>query len=154
LAELIAPSEWGQEMHRRSRSIAGLVFPIAALVVQCSFAQAAGGKPTLGTPASPPPSSSQAAPAVSTPTAPTPTAPATGAGTAPAAIPVAEVATRAAQVPNLLRSLTQQLATSTEIETIRRRLHTVHERMDIELVAAEAILRAQPTLDVSRRCSG
>jgi potassium-dependent mechanosensitive channel len=61
---------------------------------------------------------------------------------------MAEVATRAAQVPNLLRALTEPLAAQAEIETIRKDLHEAREQMDLELAAGELLLRTQPTLDV------
>jgi len=63
-------------------------------------------------------------------------------------IPVAEVATRAAQVPDLIRVLTEPLASDAELEAIRKRLHVAREQMDRELAASETLLRAQPTLDV------
>ncbi len=59
-----------------------------------------------------------------------------------------EVATRAAQVPELLRTLTGSLAETAESETIRRRLHEARARVDFELADAETILRRHPTLDV------
>ncbi len=63
-----------------------------------------------------------------------------------AAIPVAEVATRAAEVLSLLPALTAQLAPSAEIETIRKRLPALRGQIDLELAAMESILREQPTL--------
>jgi small-conductance mechanosensitive channel len=74
------------------------------------------------------------------------TAPAAPAAPAPGAIPLAEVATRAAQVPGLLRALTEPLAPSAAIEAIRRRLPEEREQMGFELVAAGSILSARPTL--------
>jgi len=65
-----------------------------------------------------------------------------------AAIPVAEVATRAAQVPNLLRSVTEPLPAGATIEVIRKRLPEVRKQMDLEVAAASAILRGEPTLDM------
>ena len=65
-----------------------------------------------------------------------------------AAIPVAEVATRAAQVPNLLRTVTEPLAAGAEIELIRKRLPELHKQIDLELAAASTILSAEPTLDM------
>jgi small-conductance mechanosensitive channel len=75
-------------------------------------------------------------------------------GTAPApapppsaAISMAEVATRAAAVPNLLRALTEPLAPVTEVETILRRLPSLRAEIDLDLAAAGSILQGQPTLD-------
>src|SRR5439155_18506768 len=65
-----------------------------------------------------------------------------------AAIPVAEVATRAAQVPNLLRSVTEPLPAGATIEVIRKRLPEVRKQMDLEVAAGSAILRGEPTLDM------
>jgi small-conductance mechanosensitive channel len=65
-----------------------------------------------------------------------------------AAIPVAEVATQAAQVPNILRALTEPLAPSAEIELIRKRLPGLREQLELELAAAATILRGRPTLDM------
>ena len=61
---------------------------------------------------------------------------------------MAEVATRAAQVPNLLRALTEPLAEQAEIATIRKHLHEARKQTDLELAAGEMLLRTQPTLDV------
>jgi potassium efflux system protein len=84
-------------------------------------------------------------------TAPT-SAPARAPTAAPAAdspaIPVAEIATRAAQVPNVIRTLVTQIAPNAEIETIRERLPELRQQMDLELMGAETILRSQPTLDM------
>jgi len=67
------------------------------------------------------------------------------------AIPVAEVATRAAEVPNLLRALTAPLAQSAEVETIRNQLPDLRRRIDTDTAAVVGILRRQPTLDVPKR---
>lgn len=80
-------------------------------------------------------------------TAPTPSPPASE-PTISAAIPVAEVATRAAQVPDLLRSLTQPVAETAETETIKKHLEDARTQIDLEMTGAEAILRGRPTLDV------
>jgi potassium efflux system protein len=94
-------------------------------LVQFSLAEAEGqGSPTKTLPAAP---------------APTP---------ASSAIPVAEVATRAAQVPELLRTLTEPLAENAESETIRRHLHEARAQVELELTDAETTLRSHPTLDV------
>ena len=63
-------------------------------------------------------------------------------------IPVAEIATRAAQVPNVIRALVAQIAPNAEIDTIRERLPEVRQQMDLELMGAETILRSLPTLDM------
>jgi hypothetical protein len=83
----------------------------------------------------------QAPPTKTVPAAPSP-APASD------AIPVAEVATRAAQIPELLRTLTEPLAENAESETIRRRLHEARAQVELELADAETTLRGHPTLDV------
>ena len=67
---------------------------------------------------------------------------------APIAIPVAEVATRAAEVPDLLRSLTQPVAVTMETEAIKKRLEDARAQIDLEIGTAETILRSHPTLDV------
>ena len=64
----------------------------------------------------------------------------------PAAIPMAEIATRAAEMSNLLRSLTP--TPSAEIKAIETRLSEARDKMDLELGAAASVLRAQPTLDM------
>src|SRR5262245_5553828 len=65
-----------------------------------------------------------------------------------AAIPVAEVATRAAQVPELVRTLSEPVAETAETETIKKRLADARAQIDLEMGAAETILRGHPTLDV------
>ena len=68
------------------------------------------------------------------------------------AIPVAEVATRAAQVPNLLRSITEPLAAGAELGAemvlIRKRVPELRQQIDLEVAAASTILQAEPTLDM------
>jgi small-conductance mechanosensitive channel len=64
------------------------------------------------------------------------------------AIPVAQVATRAAEVPALLRALTGPLAPSVEIEAIRGHLAALRAQIDLDLPEVVRILRDQPTLDV------
>jgi hypothetical protein len=56
-----------------------------------------------------------------------------------AVIPVAELATRAAQVPSLIRTLIEPVTPNAEIESIRERLPELRKQMDLELVAAETI---------------
>ncbi len=72
------------------------------------------------------------------------TAPASPASTA---IPVTEVATRAAEVPGLLRALTEPLAPSAEIEAIRKGLPALHQEIGEALGAGAVILQAEPTLN-------
>jgi hypothetical protein len=108
-----------------SRSLLGLSLSALALLVQFSLGEAEGqGSPTKTVPAAPSP-----APASS-------------------AIPVADVATRAAQMPELLRTLTEPLAENAESDTIRRRLHEARTQVELELADAETTLRSHPTLDV------
>jgi potassium-dependent mechanosensitive channel len=104
-------------------SLVGLLLSALVLLVQCSGAEA------------------QAPPSPRSPAVPS-LAP------SPDAIPVVEVATRAAQVPALLRRLTGPLAETAENETIRRHLREARARVDFELADAETILRGHPTLDV------
>ena len=61
---------------------------------------------------------------------------------------MAEIATRAAQVPTVIRTLVAQIAPSAEIDTIRERLPELRQQMNLELMGAETILRSQPTLDM------
>ena len=65
----------------------------------------------------------------------------------PVAIPVEEVATRAAEVPNLLRVLTEPLGPSAQIEAIGQRLPEVRQQTDRDLASAVSILQGQPTFD-------
>lgn len=76
--------------------------------------------------------------------------PATTAPPPPAstAIPVAQVATRAAEVPALLRALAGPLAPSVEIAAIRTDLAELRAQIDLDLPETVRILRDQPTLDV------
>jgi predicted PurR-regulated permease PerM len=64
---------------------------------------------------------------------------------APAAIPLAEVATKATEVSNLLRNMSTQFAPSHEIETIGRQLQEGSVQIDLELSETMKVLRAQPT---------
>jgi small-conductance mechanosensitive channel len=83
------------------------------------------------------------------PVTPAPVAPAPlVAPPAPVAIPMAEVATRAAEVAPLLRTLSEPLAPSPQIETIRRIFPEVRERVRLESAATTTILGAEPTLDM------
>jgi len=61
---------------------------------------------------------------------------------------VAEVATRAAQVPNLLRSVTEPVTAGAETELIRKRLPELRKQLDLEVAAASTMLQAEPTLDM------
>jgi len=62
------------------------------------------------------------------------------------------VATRAAQVPNLLRSITEPLAAGAELGAemvlIRKRVPELRQQIDLEVAAASTILQAEPTLDM------
>jgi potassium-dependent mechanosensitive channel len=66
----------------------------------------------------------------------------------PVAIPVPEVATRAAEVSNLLRTLEVQLAPSPAIDTIRRQLPGLNDRINLLLEGTTVILQEQPALAV------
>jgi potassium-dependent mechanosensitive channel len=63
------------------------------------------------------------------------------------AIPLAEIATRATEVSNLLRALDTQLTPSPEIETIQNRLPEVSEVIAVELRWTMNILQGQPALE-------
>ena len=67
------------------------------------------------------------------------------------AIPVAEVATRATEVSNLLHTLETQLASSPAIETIRKQLPKVSAHIDLLLEGTTEILQEQPPWRPSRR---
>ena len=62
------------------------------------------------------------------------------------AIPVAEVATRATEVSNLLHTLETQLAPSPAIETIRKQVPKVSAHIDLLLEGTTEILQEQPPL--------
>jgi potassium efflux system protein len=64
----------------------------------------------------------------------------------PPAISMAEIATRAAEVSNLLRSLNP--APSVRIETIEKRFPEVRSQIDLDLAASERILRGPATMEV------
>ena len=66
--------------------------------------------------------------------------------TLPTAIPVADVATKATEVANLLQTLTQKLAFSPEVEMIRASLPDVSKQIEQDLTETMNILRRQPTL--------
>jgi len=63
----------------------------------------------------------------------------------PAAISVGEIATRAAEVPGLLRSLSPP--PSVQIQSVEKQLPEMRERIDAEQAAAASILRGEPTMD-------
>jgi hypothetical protein len=112
-----------------SRSALRLLLPPAALLAQCALAD----------------STEHEAPAKTGPASASPTR---AVRPAPAAIPMAEVATRAAEIPHLLRTLSEPLAPSPQIETIRRIFPEVRERVRLETAATATVLGAEPTLDM------
>src|SRR5215831_1849817 len=63
-------------------------------------------------------------------------------------IPVEEVATQAAEVSQLLRTLSAQVVPSPAIDTIHRVLPEASGTIDLELAATSTMLQGQPTLDV------
>ncbi|NTV43400.1 MAG: hypothetical protein HGA63_08895, partial [Syntrophobacteraceae bacterium] len=63
------------------------------------------------------------------------------------AIPLAEAATRATEVSNLLQTLSAQFAASPAIEAIRKELPGVRGQMDMELAGTIKILGEEPTLE-------
>jgi small-conductance mechanosensitive channel len=113
-------------MARLKRARIARLAPLLVLLLRAALVEAADEPPTL-TPATP---------GVSTP------------ATASGAIPVPEVATRAAQVPDLLRGLTAPLAEGAETDVIKRRLEQARAQIDLELATAATLLRSHPTLDV------
>ena len=86
----------------------------------------------------------QKSPEPQTNTTPAP-APAT-APSAPSAIPVADVATRATTVESLLQTMTQKQAPSPQVEMIRELLSDVSRQIDKDLAGTMDILRQQPSL--------
>jgi small-conductance mechanosensitive channel len=65
----------------------------------------------------------------------------------PAVIPVAEIATQATEVSNLLRGFATSIASSNAIETIRKNLPEVSRNIDGELASTTNILKDQPSLE-------
>jgi small-conductance mechanosensitive channel len=118
---------------------------IRALVLGLALVTSAGG---VAAQPLPKPAAAAPAPAPARPTAPEPVPPARPPAPIPEAIPVAEIATRAAQVPSVLRTLTEAIAPDAEIDSIRARLPQLRQQMDLELLAADSILRSLPTLDM------
>ena len=66
---------------------------------------------------------------------------------APAAIPVADIATRATELSNLLVTLTASAAAGANIGSIAQMLPDMSEKLDRQLAATTKILDAEPTLD-------
>ncbi len=69
-----------------------------------------------------------------------------GPGAIPTAIPLAEVATRAAEVSGMLREIRAKLPAPAEVQTIEGRLPDMSRQIDLELDLTEEILRSQPAL--------
>lgn len=65
----------------------------------------------------------------------------------PGAIPLAEVATRATELANLLQALSARFAASPSIETIRKELPHARAQMDMELAWTMRILGEEPALE-------
>jgi small-conductance mechanosensitive channel len=65
----------------------------------------------------------------------------------PAVIPVAEIATQATEVSNLLRGFATSLASSSAIETIRKDLPRVSGDIGLELSSTATILKEQSSLE-------
>ena len=119
---------------------------IRSLLIGLALVTSAGGAAAQPA-AKPAPPAAAPAPAVAPAPVPAPTATPSTPAASPA-IPVAEIATRAAQVPNVIRTLLTQIAPNAEIDTIRERLPELRQQMDLELMGAETILRSVPTLDM------
>ncbi len=115
--------------------IRSLLIGLALLTSASGVAAQPAAKPA--SPAAEPASAPARAPTVAP--APLPASP---------TIPVAEIATRAAQVPTVIRALVTQIAPNAEIDTIRERLPELRQQLNLELMGAETILRSQPTLDM------
>ena len=81
-------------------------------------------------------------PAAAKPTASQPVTPAP-----PQVIPLADIATRATEVSNLLVSLTASAAPGAQIESIAKNLPGSSEKLHEHFAAMERILKAEPTLD-------
>src|SRR5262245_21278097 len=62
----------------------------------------------------------------------------------PAVIPVAEIATQATQVGNLIRGFATNIAAGSEIETIRKFLPQVSADVGLELKSTANILKETP----------
>ena len=65
----------------------------------------------------------------------------------PVAIPLADIATRATEVSNLLVILTTSAAASADIESIAKTLPDISEKLDRQLAATTKSLKAEPSLD-------
>lgn len=65
----------------------------------------------------------------------------------PAAIPLAAVATRAAETLTVLQGVTARLAPAPDLEVIRNRLPELRERIDQELAATRTVLEGRPSLE-------
>jgi hypothetical protein len=66
---------------------------------------------------------------------------------APAAIPLADIATRATEVSNLIGNLTAGATPSAQIENIAKTLPEFSEKLDAQLAATTKSLEAEPTLE-------
>jgi len=65
----------------------------------------------------------------------------------PVAIPLADIATEATKVANLLSSINASTTPSAQIENIRKTLPELSERLDAQFAATTKSLQAQPTLE-------
>jgi potassium efflux system protein len=65
----------------------------------------------------------------------------------PAVIPVAEIATQATQVGNLIRGFATNLTPGSAIETIRKYLPEFSADIDLELASTTNLLKQQPSLE-------
>jgi hypothetical protein len=81
-----------------------------------------------------------------TESAKTPAPPAASAPAAPATIPLADIATRATEVSNLIGNLTAGATPSTQIESIAKTLPELSQKLDAQFVATTKSLEAEPTL--------
>ena len=79
--------------------------------------------------------------------APKPAVPEPATPAPPAVIPLADIATQATEVSNLLGSLTAAAAPSAQIETIAKTLPELSETLDAQFVTTTETLEAEPTLD-------
>ena len=73
-------------------------------------------------------------------------APKAPAAAPPEVIPVAEIATRAMAVTELLNAISAKFASSPEIEKIKKSLPEISSNIDREIVRTVSILQQQPTL--------
>ena len=116
---------------RKTHALAAGVALVFLLFCSATPGNAAEQKPTAAP-----------APAATKAVAPEPAAP-----PPPVAIPLADIATRATEVSNLLGNLTASAAPGAQIESIAKTLPDLSEKLDAQFAATTKSLEAEPTLD-------